>query len=120
MNTLNLYPFCEALTSGLLHSLWLFPLLAGLDWLLTRALPQSRHRYLSHLLTLLACLVVFVGMVGRRWWSLTDRYWQATFMEAELGSPLTVQLTDGKCPINGVRWLPPPLGAGGLEPADTV
>ena len=95
MNTLNIYPFCEALATGLLYSLWLFPVLAAGGWLTARLLTHSKHRYLAYLFTLLACLTGFLAVVGERWWSVTQRYQDATFLEAEIGAPLATQLTDG-------------------------
>ena len=95
MNTLTLYPIIDALAAGLLHSLWLFPLLVGVDWLVSRRLSRSAHRYLAHLLTLLSCALVFFGIVGHRWWSLTAAFGEAVFLEGELGGELTLQLTDG-------------------------
>ena len=95
MNTLNLYPFCEALATGLLHSLWLFPVLAGLDWLVVRWLSASRYRYVAHLLTLLTCLTAFLGLVGFRWWTITRAYADATFLQLEIGTPLATELTNG-------------------------
>lgn len=95
MNTLTIYPFCEALATGLLHSLWLFPLLVGINWLVARQLSQSRHRYLSHLLTLLTCLVTFLGLVGWRWWTVASAWSTASFLDAEIGPSLAIQLTDG-------------------------
>lgn len=95
MNTLNIYPFCEALATGLLHSLWLFPLLVGLDWLVARRLTASKHRYLAHLLTLMTCLVVFLGIVGLRWWTISWAWSDASFLQMEMGGKLANQLTDG-------------------------
>ncbi len=95
MNTLNIYPLCEALATGLLHSLWLFPVLVGLDWLVTKGLSQSQHRYLSHLITLMTCLAAFLGLVGWRWWTVTRAWSDATFLQIEIGTPLTSKLTDG-------------------------
>lgn len=95
MNTLNIYPFCEALATGLLHSLWLFPLLAGIDRLVAGLLPRSRDRYQSHLITLITCLAAFLGVVSWHWWTITWAWSDASFLQMEVGASLASQLTDG-------------------------
>ena len=95
MNTFTLYPVCDAVAAGLLHSLWLFPALTLLGWLAARGLRQARHRYVAYLTALGGCAVAFGVIVLTRFRAITASYDQANFLRDEVGASLAAELTTG-------------------------